>query len=168
MRLRPQPGSVPLPRETESSVRERSSATRRETLGTVEIGARTQRPTEGSERNATAFLTSSCRSMRVCELARVCQFLSSSFTRDPSVLRPLHHAAPPALYSVLQDCCSQALQFKRSVSCQKLGQKGGSPLTAPQSLLTCTRFSPRAAVPLPALKRPNFSWGMRLYPVHPD
>ena len=38
-----------------------------------------------------------------------------------------------------------------------------SHITAPQSLLTCTRFAPRAAVHLPTLTRPNLSWGTRLF-----
>ena len=45
-------------------------------------------------------------------------------------------------------------------------ERTGLHLIAPQSLLTCTRFASRAAVPLPALKRPNFSWGTRLFPIY--
>lgn len=62
-------------------MQETSSATRHEILDSAKTRERQRIPTEGSERNATAFLTSSCRSMRESELARVCQL--NSFPPSP-------------------------------------------------------------------------------------
>lgn len=124
-------------------------------------------PTEGSERNATAFLTRSCLSMGCVSWHVLREFLHSSFTRNSL----LSSSSPPCcVTSSLPSLpgmlpAGSTVREVRVTTRNRLGM-GNSHLTAPQSLLTCARFAPRTAVSLPALKRPNFSWGTRLYPIY--